>query len=273
MYPIRTRSFALLAASTFAAACLHQTPAAQAAVPQAEAWIGTWKLDKAHSHFTGDTVTFTSSAPGMYHFEDGSAASYDFGVDGKEYPGAYGRTVVWRAVGDRAWDGEIKANGAVLYKVHREISPDEKTMTVVVTGSRPDGTPLNEKTVYNRLTGTLGLVGTWQDVKTSAASPDTFVISSGEGGTLHYDIPSWHESADTALDGTDAPIKGERVAAGMTIGLKLVSPRKITYVMKFQGKPDMYGESTLAADGKSYTDVSWAAGREKEKQEAVYRKQ
>jgi|SRR5579883_1595118 len=267
----RIKSFAMLAA-TGATAMLLQAAPSHAAVPQADAWIGTWKLDRAHSHFTGETITFSSPSPGRYHFEDGSAANYDFGVDGKEYPGPYGRTVSWTAVGDRAWDGEIKANGAVLYKVHREISPDQKSMTMVVTGSRPDGSPLNEKTVYTRLTGTLGLVGTWQDVKTSASSPDTFVISATQGG-LHYEIPNWHERADTLLDGTDVPIQGERVPAGQTIGMKLVSPHKITYVIKYQGKPDQYGETTLAADGKSYTDVSWVPGREKEKTTAVYRKE
>jgi len=265
------KSFAMLAA-TAATAGLLQAGLTHAAVPQADGWVGTWKLDRAHSRFTGDTITYTSASAGMYHFDDGSAASYDFGVDGKEYPGPYGRTVRWTPVGDRAWDGETKDNGAVLYKVHREISPDEKSMTVVVTGSRPDGSPLNEKTVYHRLTGTVGLVGTWQDVKTSAASPDSFVISAARSG-LHYEIPTWHQSADSPLDGTDVPIRGERVPAGTTIGIKLVSPRKITYVIKYQGKPDQYGESTLAADGASYTDVSWAPGREKEKSTAVYRKQ
>jgi hypothetical protein len=39
------------------------------------------------------------------------------------------------------------------------------------------------------------------------------------------------------------------------------------------GKPDTYGIETLAADGHSFTDVSWNPGKESEKQTAVYVKQ
>jgi hypothetical protein len=40
--------------------------------------------------------------------------------------------------------------------------------------------------------------------------------------------------------------------------------------MKVNGKEDSEGVQTLAADGRSYTDVSWSAGKESEKQIAVF---
>jgi hypothetical protein len=44
-------------------------------------------------------------------------------------------------------------------------------------------------------------------------------------------------------------------------------------MLKYQGKADMYGVQTMAADGKSYTDVTWPAGKPNEKTTGVYVKQ
>ncbi len=41
--------------------------------------------------------TPSKSANGLMRYSDGSTVSYDFGVDGKEYKGAYSRTVTWSA--------------------------------------------------------------------------------------------------------------------------------------------------------------------------------
>ena len=48
-------------------------------------WNGTWKLDAAKSHLTGQTFTYSKGPGEMLHYEDGSTASFDFGLDGKEY--------------------------------------------------------------------------------------------------------------------------------------------------------------------------------------------
>src|SRR5271168_948167 len=77
-------------------------------------WVGTWKLDPAKSHFTGDTFTYSKATNGRIHFSDGSTETYDFGLDGKEYPTPLGRTTIWTAAGDNAWDSVTKFNGAVL---------------------------------------------------------------------------------------------------------------------------------------------------------------
>jgi len=241
---------------------------------KAALWLGSWRLDPTKSHLTGYTVTFSQAAPGKYHFEDGSTGSFDFGTDGKEYPTAYGRTTVWTPVSDHAWDSVTKLNGKVLYKAHREISADEKTLTVTGTGTNPDGSPINETMVYARMSGQHGLVGTWRDVKISeGGSPDGFVISAAASGALRMEIPQWQSSLETRLDGSEVPIKGPEVPAGMTYTGKLEAPNKISFVLKFNGKPDMYGEDTMGADGRSYTDVTWNPGRENEKTTGVYVKQ
>lgn len=239
-----------------------------------EGWVGTWKLDMAKSHFVGDTVTYTKAASGLFHVSAGGDADYDFGIDGKEYPSAYGRTTVWTAVGNRSWDTETRAGGVVLFKVHRELSADNHTLTVTETGANADGSTLNNTTVYTRVSGTAGLLGKWRDTRTDAGSPSMFVISMPSPGVLRWDIPQWKQYAEGRPDGTDLVINGVGNAPpGMTFSAKRESPRKITYIIKYHGKPDQYGVQTLSADGRSYTDVSWAPGREDEKGTGVYEKQ
>ena len=48
-------------------------------------WVGTWRLDAARSHFTGDTFSYSKAANGMLRYSDGSAAGYEFAIDGKPY--------------------------------------------------------------------------------------------------------------------------------------------------------------------------------------------
>jgi hypothetical protein len=236
-------------------------------------WIGTWTLDLNKSQFTGDTFTYSKAANGMMHYSDGSVVSFDFGIDGKEYKTVYNRTTTWTAAGDNAWDTVAKADGKVLSKTHRQLSADGKTLTITSTGTRPDGTAFKDETIYTRVTGTTGLVGKWRSTKVTISAPDSFVISSPSPGITHWDIPAYKETVQGKFDGTDLPITGPDVPPGLTIAVKAVSSTKHSYVVKVNGKPDSYGVQTLASDGKSFTDVSWSAGKPGEKGTGVYVKQ
>ena len=74
-------------------------------------------------------------------------------------------------------------SGVILYKAHRELSADAKTLTLTVTGTNADGSLLNQTTVFTRVTGARGLVGTWRDTRTDAGAPAMFVISSPPQGS------------------------------------------------------------------------------------------
>jgi len=241
--------------------------------PAVNPWIGTWKLDPAKSHFIGDTFTYSKLPSGMMHFTDGSTVSYDFAIDGKPYKAAYDRTTVWTAAGTNAWNSVTSANGKVIYKAHHVLSADGKTLTNTYTGAKPDGSSFNDETVYTRVTGTNGLEGKWRSTKVNISAPDTFVVSSPSAGILHWDIPSYKESVEGKPDGTDHPITGPTVPPGLTLSFKYLSPTKISYTVKNNGKPDGYGIQTLSADGKSFTDVSWSPGKESEKSTGFYAKQ
>lgn len=236
-------------------------------------WAGTWTLDLNKSHFTGDTFTYSKAANGMMHFSDGSISNFDFAVDGKEYKTVYDRTTSWTTSGDNAWDSVAKANGKVLSKTHRQLSADGKTLTITTTGNRPDGIAFKDETIYTRVTGTTGLVGKWRSTKVTISAPDSFIISAPSPGVMHWDIPAYKETVQGKFDGSDLPITGPDVPAGLTLSVKSISPTKLSYIVKGNGKPDSYGVQTLAVDGKSFTDVSWSAGKPGEKDTGVYVKQ
>jgi hypothetical protein len=237
-------------------------------------WNGTWKLDSAHSQYTGQTMTISKGTGGLLHYADGSTAAYDFGLDGKDYPGWGNRTVAWSADGPSTWEGVVKADGKVLSRAHRVLSTDGKTLTETWTGTRPDGTTFHEEDVFTRVSGSNGLVGTWRvtGVK-GGGGPQEFVISVPASGVMHYDVPDMKATAEGRTDGSDNPLTGPTVPPGTTISFQALTPTTMRYVMKVNGKVDSMGEQTLAADGKSFTDVNWIPGKENEKTSQHYVRQ
>ena len=237
-------------------------------------WTGTWKLDPARSHLTGQTFTYSKGPGQLLHYEDGSTASFDFGIDGKEYKTWSNRTSTWTAAGKGAWDTVVKADGKVLSNGHFGLSADGKTLNMVFTGTKPDGSSFHEEDTFTRVTGTDGLIGTWRAAKVVAPTgPQSFVMSSPAPGVLHVDVPDMKASAEGRMDGSDNPLTGPTVPPGSTISFKALSPTSYRYVMKINGNADSMGEQTIAADGHSFSDVNWIPGRENEKTTAVYVKQ
>ncbi|HET9331864.1 MAG TPA: hypothetical protein VFO23_15165 [Steroidobacteraceae bacterium] len=237
-------------------------------------WNGTWKLDAAKSHLTGQTFTYSKGPGEMLHYEDGSTASFDFGLDGKEYKSWGNRTVSFTAAGHNTWDTQSKAGGRVLDTGHFVLSEDGKTLTMTFDGKKPDGSAYHEEDVFTRVSGTEGLIGTWRSTKVKGPSgPQSFVISAPADGMLRYDIPDMKAYAEGNADGTDHPITGPDVPPGMTIGFKMLSPKKVKYTIKLNGKVDSVGVQTIAADGASFSDVSWNPGKANEKTTVVYVKQ
>jgi hypothetical protein len=236
-------------------------------------WNGTWTLDPAKSHLTGETFTYSKGPGDLLHYSDGSADNYDFGIDGKEYRTFADGTVTWTAAGKNAWDSVDKLAGKMLTKDHHELSADGKTLTITIAGTRPDGSTSHRENVFERVTGTDGLIGTWRSVKVASKGPQQFVISSPAPGVLHYDLPDLQQSLEGRADGSDHPISGPTAPPGFTSGFKLVNPTKLRYVLKIDGKPISYGVHTLAPDRRSFTATTWNAGKESEKTTAVYVKQ
>jgi hypothetical protein len=237
-------------------------------------WTGTWKLDPAKSHLTGQTFTYSERPGGMLHYEDGSTASFDFGLDGKEYKTWADHTMVWTAAGRNNWDTVTRAGGKVRAQGHVALSDDGKTLTMTVSGTRGDGRDFHEEDVFSRASGTDGLVGTWRTAKvTNPSGPQTFIISSPAKGVLHYDIPDMKVSVECSADDKDYPLTGPTMPPGATISFKRLSANKVRYTLKIDGRADNVGVQTLAPGGGSFTDTNWNPGHENEKTTSVYVKQ
>ena len=235
-------------------------------------WAGTWKLDPAKSQFTGDTFTLTKTAAGM-HWSNGAKLGYDFTLDGKEYPTLFGSVGSSTSDGPTSYTSISKRNGTTLGTHVHTLSADGQTMTIHSTGTKPDGTEYTEDDTYKRLSGTTGFEGKWQSTKVDVSAPGSWVISFPQAKTIHWEIPDYKEVVEGKLDGTDLPVSGPTAPKGMALAIKQSAPNKLTYTVKVEGKPIAYGVSTLAADGKSVSDVSWDAGKESEKQTAYFAKQ
>ena len=236
-------------------------------------WVGTWKLDPSKSHLVGDTIDYSKAPNGLIHYTDGSTASFDFGLDGKEYKSWGNHTVIWTPAGPNTWNTVVKQDGAVIYAARRELSADGKTLTITSTGNRPDGSPSNDVAVYARVGTGRGLVGKWRSTKAEIPAPSVFAISSPSPGVLRFESPTFDVTFEGKIDGSDLAVKGPALPPGYTTSITATSPRTLSYVWKMNGKPDSYNIDTLAADGKSYASVSWNPGKKSEQTTSVYIKQ
>jgi hypothetical protein len=235
-------------------------------------FAGTWKLNVEKSTLAGQTLSYTATATG-FQFSNGSTVKFDFAIDGKDYPVIPGRTVSWTKSGDNSWDSVYKdGKGTVVSKIHRVLSADGKTMTVVSTDYHADGTTSEETDVRARVSGGPGLAGKWKEVKVSRAS-DTTIISVPSAGHIKYENPSQKETMEGAVDGSPSHVQGPSVPEGATIAWKQVTPTELTWSYAVKGIVLAKGTDTVSSDGRSLTSVSWAPGKESEKTSEVYDKQ
>jgi len=243
-----------------------------AAVPclAASPWDGTWKLNEAKSHMTGETMTITE-AGGMYTMNDG-AVSFKFACDGKDYTVLADRTLSCTGSGHSFTDTH-KIAGKVISTTKMEISADGKTMTEVTTGTQPDGTAFTSHETDIRVGGAgTGLAGVWKDTKNSSSVP-ALVSLKVHDGMLRYEDVGYKDVSDAKLDGTPGPITGGRTPPGLMISNKAKGTNAVESVVTLNGKELGHDIMTISADGKTYTDVTWAPGKESEKRTYLYEKQ
>jgi hypothetical protein len=235
-------------------------------------FAGTWKLNVDKSTLAGQTLSYTTTATG-FNYSNGSTVKFDFAVDGKDYTVVPGRTVSWTKSGDNSWDSVYKdGKGKVVSKVHRVLSADGKTMTIVSTDYHADGTTADETDVRTRVSGGPGLAGKWKEVKISRAS-ETQIISVPSAGHIKYETPSEKVIMEGAVDGSPSQVQGPSVPDGATMAFKQVTPIELTWSYVIKGVVLRKGTDTVSSDGASLTSVSWAPGKKSEKTSEVYDKQ
>jgi hypothetical protein len=235
------------------------------------AFVGSWKLNQAKSHLTGDTVTYSATADGAIK-ETSAAGSFTFKTDGRPYTTPFDSTVTWKQTGPSTWNTEDRHNDMLLSTNMIQVSGDGKTMTVVSTGTNPDGKGFHDTEVLTRIEGSNGLMGTWKSEKVkSSTSPMMEFAANGPDG-IAWILPEIKAKLDLTFDGKDVAPVGPTVPAGLTISATKNSARSFNFVEKMNGKALFKGTLTVSKDGKTLTNVS-SAVQESNKRTAVYDKE
>jgi hypothetical protein len=247
-----------------------------AIVPSALAaslWDGTWKLDRAKSHLTGDSFTLSKTANGMWHASFGDLG-YDFLPDGKPYPVLDAdHTITVTMNGDHALTEISAFKGKTTSTTKETLSADGTTLTDETSGTRADGTSYTSSSTSKRSGTGTGFLGKWVSTKANTSAQELFVISTAADGSVTMTYPGSKESLVTKLDGTPASPTGPQMVQGVMVTYKKTSPTRLDYTVDFKGKKIGEGYDVLSADGKTYTETFWATGKMDEKTISVYVKQ
>jgi len=218
-------------------------------------FAGSWKLNPAKSKFTGETVRYEPAPSGMIK-ETARGISYTFKTDGKEYAGPFDRKVTWTHKSDRSWETVYKASGKTLMTSTAELSPDGKTMTATSKGAKPNGEAFTETSVYHRVAGTTGLLGTWKNKEVRISSPNELRLTQSGADGLKFEVVDYKVVCDARFDGKDYPATGPTMPPNFTLSLKRTGPRSFEMTEKQAGKPFFVGTYTVSADGKTLTEVT-----------------
>jgi len=232
-------------------------------------WNGTWKLNQAKSHMTGQSYTVTKNG-NMYHYTDGSF-EYNYACDGKDYPTMGGETLSCHQT-PTTQESTVKVNGKTVAVMHGQLEPDGRSFHGTRTNMLPGGGTTVSKATFTRVGQGTGWTGTWQMSSVSQDHPDV-IIYKVTGNSMHLDSPDDHTSWDGKLDGTPAAAHGPTVPAGMMVSEKAEGPRKLTGELSVNGKQLEHWEDSLSPDGKSITELSWNPAKPNEKQTYIFEKQ
>ena len=76
-------------------------------------FVGTWKLNQAKSHLTGNTVKY-SAAPNSSIRETNAVGSYTFKTDGREYSAPFDSSAQWKQTSPSTFETTYRRNGMLL---------------------------------------------------------------------------------------------------------------------------------------------------------------
>jgi hypothetical protein len=233
-------------------------------------YVGKWKLNQTMSDFTGTTITYTHSGGGWQSSAEGH--SYQFKMDGKDYPDGMGNTAAWKAVEANTWQTTWKLNGKALYTDTLKLETDGNSLTINAKGTMPNGEAMDTTASYQRASGGPGLAGKWKTTTVKSSSPEVVEFApSGTDGLL-YQVPAMGLSCDGKLDGKDYACTGPTLPPGWTLAMAPKGPRALDMAVKKDGKPFFQITFTVAADGKSMSETGGAVATG-EKVKIVYDKQ
>jgi hypothetical protein len=256
---------------TYRVLWLVVTVAATAALAAQQPFVGKWKMNPAKSDFGETTVTYEQLPSGEMQ-ATAVGQMYKFRIDGKDYPALFGSDAAWTALGPTSWQTVWKLKGKVLSTDTLTLSADGKMLTVHTKGTKPNGEPIDDTVVSERVSGGPGLAGKWKtrNVKSSAPSVVEFAASGADG--LTFRIVDMKLSCEAKLDAKDHPCTGPTLAPGWTVAIQKQGERTLVMTIKNSGKVLFNSSYTVSADGKTLTETGTATGTS-EKTTVVYDRQ
>ena len=131
----------------------------------ADKWIGTWKLDRAKSHYQAGTVPKSRTL--MFADESGGLKASsdlldDIGIVHIEFAGKYGGpdvpmkggnpgpTISIKRTDSYTFDTFQKSGGQITVTTHYVVSRDGKTLTATANGVDANGSKYTNISVYEK---------------------------------------------------------------------------------------------------------------------------
>jgi hypothetical protein len=168
-----------------------------------------------------------------------------------------------------ATDTVLKIHGKVITQNHTEVSPDNKRLIVTI---KPAGSSAAKTHIFERVSGSTGLSGSWQDTDDPYRTPKV-IITTLSGSVFRLDLPLVKQDTEMSLDGVDAPTHGASKDEHVTLSAKPDGQSKLVLTQKIDGVAVSENSLTLSSDGRSLIHESWRPGHPNERLKLVYDKQ
>ena len=153
-----------------------------------------------------------------------------------------------------------------------KLSADGQTLTVESKGPKPAGGTYDNTVVFQRVSGSSGIIGKWKTKNMKSSSPETIELAASGADGLMFKSPDFSMISGAQFDGKDYPVTGPTLAAGWTLAVRKAGERAFEMTVKQNGKPLYQMTFTASADGKTLTENGSPVGVN-EKYKAVYDRQ
>jgi hypothetical protein len=235
-------------------------------------WDGTWKLNPAKSKLTGYTFSYKAMPGGKLQYTNGAQFAATFACDGKTYPILGTDTIVCTTPSAAEYDYTFATAGKTTELAVLKLSPDGKYIGETEKELHPDGTSSTDSSTYTRVGEGTGLVGAWKQTDVKINAPNAFTYKSFDGG-VDIAYPTYKETIHLTFDGKPSNLEGPTVSPGTTVIAVSAGPLSYTETDKLGERVLGLAKTTVSADGKTMTTVSWDPGKESEASTYVYEKQ
>lgn len=218
---------------------------------------GTWKLNQAKSHLTGQRFELSPAGRDTWKFTSGTV-SWTIKADGRDTDVPGGVTALV-AKSPRVWEFTNKLHGKVIGTETWTLSADGNTITEVDNGTRANGSPVHGTAREKRVAGSTGFAGTWETTEMKSSAPGSLEISATKS-TLELRTDEG-TTLKCAYDGKAVEEAGPRATPGLTISCARPGERALRLTGRYKGQDVFTMDWSLSADGKTLTSTEHDPGQ------------